>query len=93
MRASIAAIRAVKEADPSARFVQAEPIIHIAADDEKPEDAEGAVRHTAAQFEAWDMIAGREAPELGGSEECLDMIELEQYASTFADVISASNKL
>ena len=77
--ASVAAIRAVRAVDPTARFVQAEPIIHIAADPEKPEDEEGAARHTASQFEAWDMLAGRRDPELGGDESMLDVIGVNYY--------------
>ncbi len=79
VRASIAAIRAVRAADPSARFVQAEPIIQITADDDKPEDAEGAARHTASQFEAWDMLAGLRDPELGGADDTLDLIGVNYY--------------
>jgi beta-glucosidase/6-phospho-beta-glucosidase/beta-galactosidase len=79
VRASVAAIAAVRAVDPMARFVQAEPIIHISADDESPDDAEGAARHTAAQFEAWDMIAGRRDAGLGGSEAMLDLIGVNYY--------------
>ena len=39
---------------------------------ELPETAAGAAGHREAQFEACDMVAGRLAPELGGSEAHLD---------------------
>jgi hypothetical protein len=77
--ASILATQAVLAEDPRARFVQAEPIIQISPDDDKPEDAEGAERHTASQFEAWDMLTGRRDPELGGSEELLDVLGINDY--------------
>jgi hypothetical protein len=77
--ASILATRAVLAEDPRARFVQAEPIIHISAEHGRPEDEEGARRHTASQFEAWDMLAGRRNPELGGSEEVLDIVGVNYY--------------
>lgn len=83
-RASIAAIRAVREADPGARFVQAEPLIHISVDprDQTRDlvaDAIAAAGHTAAQFETWDMIAGLRNPELGGSADLLDVIGANYY--------------
>jgi beta-glucosidase/6-phospho-beta-glucosidase/beta-galactosidase len=77
--ASLAAIDAVRLVDPAARFLQAEPIIHISADGDKPEDEDGAARHTASQFEAWDMLAGRRDPELGGSASSLDIIGVNYY--------------
>ncbi len=79
VRASVAAIRVVRQVDPGARFLHAEPIIHISADPGRPEDEEFAARHTAAQYEAWDMLAGRQAPELGGSEDCLDIVGANYY--------------
>ncbi len=79
VRASLAAIRAVRRADPSARFLQAEPIIHISTGPDRPEDQEGAAAHTAAQFEAWDMLAGRDGPDMGGSADCLDILGVNYY--------------
>ena len=35
----------------------------------------------ASQFEAWDMIAGRAAPELGGAERYLDIVGVNYYAA------------
>ena len=77
--ASLAAMRRIREEDPEARFVQAEPIIHISADHKKPKDAGDARRHTASQFEAWDMLAGRRDVELGGSDGMLDVIGVNYY--------------
>ena len=77
--ASIAAVRAIRLVDPAARFLQAEPIIHISADEDKPEDADGAARHTASQFEAWDMLAGLSEPELGNSVSSLDIVGVNYY--------------
>ncbi len=79
VRASVAAIRAVRAVDPTARFIQPEPIIRIVADPTRPEDALVAATHSNAQFEAWDMIAGRTSPELGGAEDLLDLIGVNFY--------------
>ena len=77
--ASIAGVRAVRAVLPEARFVHCEPIIHISGEHGKPESAAAAAAHDAGQFEAWDMIAGRMAPELGGSEDCLDILGCNYY--------------
>lgn len=79
VRATIAAIAAIREVAPLARFIQIDPVIHVLADPKRPQTQAVARRLTAAQFEGWDMIAGRSAPELGGSEACLDMIGVNYY--------------
>ena len=83
VRASLAAIQAVREVDPRARFVQAEPIINIVPDwrdlEKTPEIVEDARRHTQSQYEAWDMIRGDRDEELGGSPEMLDLIGVNYY--------------
>lgn len=78
-RAAIRATDAVREVAPNARFMQAEPLIHVAADPGMPETLIGAQEHCRAQFEAFDMIAGRIVPELGGSEAHLDIIGVNYY--------------
>ncbi len=78
-RASVQAIRAIRAVDPGARFVQPEPIIHIAADPRRPEDSEFTARYTEGQFEAWDTIAGRREPALGGGEDLLDILGVNYY--------------
>ena len=77
VKASIEATRAVRSVDPSARFIQAEPIIHISPDQE--DNAVQAAVHTASQYEAWDMLAGMSAPELGGAEDTLDLLGVNYY--------------
>ena len=77
--ASRMAIQAIRSVDATARFLQAEPMIHISAADERPEDKAIALHHNASQFEAWDMLAGVKDPELGGSIESLDLIGVNYY--------------
>lgn len=81
VRATVAAIEAVREVDPSARITHAEPIIHIAADPDYPEEAPAAEAYRQSQFQAWDMIAGRLCPELGGRPEYLDVVGVNYYAN------------
>lgn len=77
VRAAIAATRAVRAAAPGARFACIDPLINIVP---RHAGEEAAVRaHNASQWQAWDMVAGREAPELGGSEDMLDVIGVNYY--------------
>ena len=81
VRASIAATEAVRDVDPGARIIHAEPIIHIAVDPDYPEEAPAAEAYRQSQFQAWDMIAGRLCPELGGRPEYLDILGANYYAN------------
>lgn len=79
VRATLETIRAFREIFPSTRFMQIEPVFHVIADPERPFDQENAEEYRQSQFEAWDMIAGRKNPELGGAEEFLDVIGVNYY--------------
>ena len=81
VRAAITATVAVREVDPGARVCHVEPIIHIVADPDHPEEAPAAEAYRLAQFQAWDMIAGRLNPELGGRPEYLDVVGVNYYAN------------
>src|SRR3954468_10860962 len=64
VRAAIAAMDAVWSVDPDARMVFPEPLIHNVPPRWRPWDGRLAAIQRASQFEAWDMLAGRAAPEL-----------------------------
>jgi len=81
IRAAIAAIDAVRAAEPRARFVQTEPIINVVPHPRQPELAHRAVARTESQFEAWDMMLGKVAPELGGGPQYLDIAGINFYHS------------
>jgi hypothetical protein len=76
---AIRAIDAVRAELPGVRFLHPEPLINVAADPERPHERMHAAEATEAQFEAWDMLAGRVAPELGGSERHLDVLGANYY--------------
>lgn len=78
-RGAIAAIEAVRAEVPDARFLHPEPLINVAADPLRPHERHHAAQARDAQFEAWDMLAGRVAPELGGSPEHLDVLGANYY--------------
>ena len=81
VRAAIAAIEAVREVDPGARICHAEPIIHIAADPDHPEEAPAAEAYRQSQFQAWDMLAGTLCPEFGGRPDYLDVVGVNYYSN------------
>lgn len=80
VRASIAAIEAVRSVDAAARIVHAEPLVHVAPDD--PECWEGVDRAATVhewQYQAMDMLTGRMAPELGGKPDYVDVLGVNYY--------------
>ena len=77
VRAAVAATHAVRAAAPGARFAAVDPIINIVP--RNGDEAEEVARHNASQWEAWDMLCGRQAPELGGSEDLLDVLGINYY--------------
>jgi beta-glucosidase/6-phospho-beta-glucosidase/beta-galactosidase len=79
VRATFAAIDAIRVVMPGARFVQVEPIIHVIAANKRPEDIPAAEAYRRSQFQAWDMLTGRLSPELGGQEKYLDIIGVNFY--------------
>jgi beta-glucosidase/6-phospho-beta-glucosidase/beta-galactosidase len=78
-RAAIAGIRAIRSVDPRARIINVDPVIHVAT--KLPHARRQALRATAAQYEAWDMLAGSLDPELGGSPDCLDILGVNYYSN------------
>jgi hypothetical protein len=79
VRAGIAATEAIKTVDPTARFVTAEPLIHVDAG-LGPDDVQCAANTCRqSQFESIDMLTGRAAPELGGHPELVDIVGLNYY--------------
>ena len=79
VRACLAAIDAVWSVDPRARILHADPAVHIVPDPDRPEESEEAESYQRAQFQAWDMIAGRLWPQLGGDERYLDLVGVNYY--------------
>lgn len=80
-RASMAAIDQLREVDPRARIVHAEPLIavHHAKDKQHPLwEAQG---WHDAQFQALDLLSGRLWPQLGGNSSYLDIIGANYYGN------------
>jgi len=79
VRASIAAIEAIREVEPRARFVQADPLIHVMPATRRIDEIEAAENYRLAQFEAWDLLSGRQWPGLGGRADYLDILGANFY--------------
>jgi beta-glucosidase/6-phospho-beta-glucosidase/beta-galactosidase len=82
VRATIAAIEAVRDIEPRARFVQPDPLISVAAApwSASHDDRIEAENYRCAQYQSWDMLVGFEFPELGGRPEYLDIIGVNYYS-------------
>ncbi|MRV73753.1 NAD(P)-binding protein [Duganella sp. FT92W] len=81
VRATIAGCDAIREVAPGARILQCDPVIHVVAPLDHPEWAGQAAGWRASQFDAWDMLCGARAPELGGAPKYLDIIGCNYYHS------------
>jgi hypothetical protein len=76
VRAYIAAVEAIRNVDHRARFLVAEPLIHVVGAGDAQSRGEA---YRLAQFEVHDMLSGRLAPELGGNPDCLDVVGVNFY--------------
>ena len=79
--AAIAGVKAIREVEPAARMVHMDPLVQVVAPRDRPDQAEAAYRETYVDtFLAWDVLAGKEHPELGGSPEVLDIVGANNYS-------------
>jgi hypothetical protein len=81
VRAAIAGMDAVWSVDSRARFAHVDPIIHVMPPRDRPDMADAAAGQRETQFQAWDMIAGRLEPSLGGNIKYLDLVGVNFYHS------------
>ncbi|WP_318386082.1 NAD(P)-binding protein [Enterobacter sp.] len=79
VRATLAACDAIWAEDSRARILHCDPIIYLSSPDDSPAAREATAGHYNAQYQAWDMLAGRLAPELGGHPRYLDLIGANYY--------------
>lgn len=80
-KAAIAGVRAIREVEPEARMVHIDPLIQVVAPRDRPDQIDAAYHETYVDtFLAWDIICGKEHPELGGSPEILDIVGANNYS-------------
>lgn len=77
---AIEAVKAIREVDSEARMVHVDPLIHAVPPPDRPDLADEAWRHAYEEaYEGWDILFGKLYPELGGSPEILDIVGLNVY--------------
>ncbi len=79
VRAAIEAIEAAWSINPQIRIVHTDPLINVVHNLDRPEEFAIAEYYRQLMFQAWDMLAGRRRPDLGGSEKYLDIIGVNYY--------------
>ncbi len=80
-KADIEAVAAIREVDPEARMVHIDPLILVVPPKDRPDLADEAEHETEEDtFYAWDTLAGKRHPELGGSPEILDIVGVNCYS-------------
>jgi hypothetical protein len=80
IRAAIAGADAIRETDPRARLVYPEPLIHTVPP-LRSSLTQPSRDKNESQFEVFEMLLGRGAPELGGDAGYLDIIGVNYYAA------------
>ena len=79
-RMDIEGVKAIRQVDPAARMVHVDPIIYAVPPPDRPDLSDEAWAETyQTAFEAWDTLAGRRSPELGGAPEILDIVGVNVY--------------
>jgi beta-glucosidase/6-phospho-beta-glucosidase/beta-galactosidase len=77
---TIQAVKAIREIDSKARMVHVDPLIHAVPPPDRPDLADEAWRHAYEEaYQGWDMLFGKLHPELGGSPEVLDIVGVNVY--------------
>ena len=79
VRCAVAGAAAMRKADPDCRFFWAEPLIHVAPRDHSKAEMRNAESYRQSQFEAYDLLLGRQEPELGGHAGMVDAVGLNFY--------------
>ena len=79
VRASVESIKAMREINSRITFFHIDPMINVLATNPTPENVAAANAYHRSQFEAYDMIAGRQSPELGGQEDLIDVVGVNYY--------------
>jgi hypothetical protein len=79
VRCVLAAIDAIREIIPDARFTSVDPIVHVVPTPGRPEEVAIAAQRNESKFEALEMLYGRAYPELGGRAGLFDVVGVNFY--------------
>jgi hypothetical protein len=78
-QAAILACEAILDVDPRARFVHAEPLMHLVPPAGRPDLAAACAHGFEDQFYFWDLLTGSEEPVLGGGSRYADYLGVNYY--------------
>jgi glycosyltransferase involved in cell wall biosynthesis len=79
VQATLAAMDAMRSVDPRCRFLHLEPLIHVAPAPGRSDLLPEASAVADWQWQAWDLLAGRCEPALGGRPQALDLLGINHY--------------
>lgn len=80
-KAAIAAVKAIREVIPEARMIHMDPLVQVVAPRDRKDLEEKAWHETYVDtYLAWDVLYGKEHPELGGAPEILDIVGPNNYS-------------
>ena len=79
VRPTIASVKAMRQINRRIKIFHIDPMINVLASNRSPENIAAANAYHRSQFEAYDMIAGRQSPELGGQEDLIDVVGVNYY--------------
>jgi beta-glucosidase/6-phospho-beta-glucosidase/beta-galactosidase len=80
-KAAITGAKAIRKIEASARMVNIDPLVQVVAPVDRPDQQQVAWHETYVDtFFAWDILYGKEHPELGGSPEILDIVGANNYS-------------
>jgi beta-glucosidase/6-phospho-beta-glucosidase/beta-galactosidase len=79
VRASVESIKAMRQINPRIKVFHIDPMINVLASNPTPQNVAMANAYHHSQFEAYDMLAGRLSPELGGKEDLIDVVGVNYY--------------
>jgi beta-glucosidase/6-phospho-beta-glucosidase/beta-galactosidase len=79
-RMAIAGAKAIRAVRPDSRMVHVDPMVHAVPPIDRPDLADEAREEAYRKaYEGFDMLCGRQAPELGGSPDILDIVGVNVY--------------
>ena len=76
---ALAGISVIRSTNSDARIVATDPAIHVVSRSRSATARRSAEKYRLAQFEAFEMLFGRKAPQLGGSPHAIDVIGVNYY--------------
>lgn len=79
VRAAAMGTASIRAVEPRARFITAEPLINVLPNGPEAAAMDAAKGYHHLQYEALDLLSGRQEPELGGHPDLIDIIGVNFY--------------